>query len=120
MASGYGPCRLCLRSFAVDAEERILFTYQPFSEPGSVPAPGPVFVHAHDCERYDSSDLPPDFRVLPLFLEAYGKGGRLLGQERVQRDPEHTLERLFATTGADYIHIRNAEVGCFMARVDRR
>jgi hypothetical protein len=119
-ATGYGPCRLCLGTFTVGGEERILFTYQPFSDPGSVPAPGPVFIHATPCERYDDSTLPPDFRSLPLLLEAYGSGGELLGRERVgEQPPEAVLERLLAGLDADYVHIRNAEAGCFMARVDR-
>ena len=119
-ASGYGPCRLCLRAFHEGVEERILFTYQPFSDPASVPAPGPVFIHAAPCERYDAPALPPDFRSLPLLFEAYGAGGEPLGRERVRAsDPEELLERLFDVTGAEYVHIRNQEAGCFMARVDR-
>ena len=119
-ATGYGPCRLCLRTFTVGVDERILFTYQPFSDPASVPSPGPVFVHANPCERYESTILPPDFRPLPLLFEAYGIGGELLGREQVHGElQEDALERLFAATAADYVHIRNAEAGCVMARVDR-
>lgn len=121
LAQGYGPCRLCLRTFAIGKEERILFTYQPFREPGSLPAPGPVFIHAHDCERYDASELPPDFRSLPLVFEAYGNGSQLLAQERVgERSPEEVLDALFERGGADYVHVRNGEVGCFMAAVRPR
>lgn len=119
-ATGYGPCRLCLRTFTEGVEERILFTYQPFSDPASVPAPGPVFIHSGSCERYEAPAVPPDFHRLPLLFEAYQVGGELLGRERVgDRSPEAVLERLFAGTGAAYVHIRNAEAGCFMARVDR-
>jgi hypothetical protein len=119
IATGYGPCRLCLRTFTEGAEERILFTYQPFSDPASVPAPGPVFIHATSCERFEDSEFPTDFRALPMFLEAYGPGGELLGRERVgDQRPEAAVERLFTELGADYVHIRNAEAGCFMARVD--
>ena len=118
-ATGYGPCRLCLRTFEVDVEERLLFTYQPFSDPSSMPSPGPVFIHADACERYEGSTLPPDFRSLPLLLEAYGSGGELLSRARVgDQLPEAVIERLFVELGADYVHIRNAEAGCFMARVD--
>jgi hypothetical protein len=119
-AQGYGPCRQCLRTFAIAEEERILFTYQPFREPGSVPAPGPVFIHAEPCRRYNDTTFPPDFRSLPLVFEAYREGGRLVAQKRdVNGSPEEALEKLFEETGADYIHIRNGEAGCFMARVAR-
>ncbi len=119
MAAGYGPCRQCLRTFAIGSEERILFTYQPFREAGSLPAPGPVFIHAEACERYDASTLPPDFRSLPLVFEAYRDGGWLLAQERPGSGAsEAQLSEMFDRYGADYVHIRNGEAGCFMARVD--
>jgi hypothetical protein len=118
LAKGYGPCRQCLRTFSVGKDERLLFTYQPFREPGSLPAPGPVFIHVESCGRYDAPAFPPDFRSLPLVFEAYARGGRLLGQERVgDRAPEDLLLQLFERTRPDYVHIRNGEAGCFMARV---
>lgn len=120
LARGYGPCRLCLRTFETGKEERILFTYQPFREPESLPAPGPVFIHAEPCGRYDALELPPDFRALPLVFEGYETGGRLLAQERVgPRVAEDVLERVFGQSGVDYVHVRNGEAGCFMARVER-
>jgi Protein of unknown function (DUF1203) len=103
----------------VGVDERILFTYQPFSDPDSVPAPGPIFIHATPCSRYEASAFPPDFRTLPLVFDAYATGGVLLGRERAGDAPEEALSRLFAATGAGYVHVRNAEAGCFMARVDR-
>jgi hypothetical protein len=97
----------------------VLFTYQPFSDPGSLPAPGPVFIHAEPCTRYDAAELPPDFRELPVVVEAYGAGGRLLFQERVTDDTtEAVLDRAFAASGTLYAHLRNGKAGCFMARVE--
>jgi hypothetical protein len=120
VARSYGPCRLCLRTFAIGREERILFTYQPFQEPGSLPAPGPVFIHAGECARYDAAELPRDFRSLPLVFEAYRKGSTLLAQERVgSRDPDALLGALLARADVDYVHVRNGEAGCFMAAIRR-
>jgi hypothetical protein len=120
LASGYGPCRVCLRTFEIGKEERILFTYQPFQEPESLPAPGPIFVHAEPCRRYDARELPPDLRALPLVFEGYRNGGRLVVQERVgEQAPEEVLARVFEESAADYVHVRNGEAGCFMARVER-
>ena len=119
VARGYGPCRLCLRTFQIGTEERILFTYQPFSERDSLPAPGPVFIHAEPCQRYDAFELPPDFRTLPLVFEGYQTGGRLIVQQRLGgQAAEELLERVFEG-GASYVHVRNGEAGCFMARVER-
>jgi hypothetical protein len=119
-ARGYGPCRVCLRTFEVGKEERILFTYQPFREPDSLPAPGPIFIHADACRQYDGAELPQDFRSLPLVFEGYATGGSLVAQERVKEQlPEAVLERMFAQSSIDYVHVRNGEAGCFMARVER-
>ncbi|HEY7027673.1 MAG TPA: DUF1203 domain-containing protein [Gemmatimonadales bacterium] len=120
VAKGTGPCRLCLRTFTVGEEDRILFTYQPFSEPGSLPAPGPVFIHAEACERYDAASLPDDFRKLPMVIEGYLSGGKLALQTLVNGTPaEELIAEAFAIPGVRYVHIRNAEAGCFMARVDK-
>jgi hypothetical protein len=119
-AQGYGPCRLCLRTFAIGREDRLLFTYQPFSDAGSLPAPGPVFIHAEHCERFSASTLPPDFRRLPLVIEGFRAGGALVVQTRVTvEDPEAVVARTFAEPGVEYAHIRNGEAGCFMARIER-
>jgi hypothetical protein len=120
VARGYGPCRHCLRTFAVDREDRLLFTYQPIQEPDGLPAPGPVFVHAESCERYDDPAFPPDLRNLPLVVEGYRSGGTLVVQERVgAASPDEVVGRVFAMDGVAYAHVRNAEAGCFMARVER-
>lgn len=120
VARGSGPCRLCLGTFAVDTEERILFTYQPFQEAGALPAPGPVFIHPGECRRYDALAVPPDFRSLPLVVEGYAQGGKLLAQERVDgRAVEDVLEQVFQQGDCRYSHIRNGEAGCFVARVER-
>ena len=119
-ATGYGPCRLCLQTFEVGAEERVLFTYQPFSDPAALPAPGPVFVHRAECARYDDGRLPDALRPLPLVLEGYGEAGALLVQRRVNGEPfESVLDGVFDAAGVRYAHLRNAEAGCFIARVDR-
>jgi len=120
LAKGTGPCRLCLKTFEVEKEDRILFTYQPFSEPGSLPAPGPVFIHAEGCERYDSASLPDDFRKLPMVIEGYLSGGKLALQTRVNgTSAEELIAEAFTIPGVRYVHIRNGEAGCFMARVDK-
>lgn len=119
-AAGYGPCRQCLRTFEVGVDERILFTYQPFADPTALPAPGPVFIHREPCDAYDDDAFPRMLRALPLAVEAYGEGGLLLTQHRVAGGaPEQVLEQVFADRRVRYAHVRNAEAGCFIARVDR-
>lgn len=121
VAKGYGPCRLCLQTFTVGAEERLLFTYSPFTDPGALPAPGPVFIHSAGCERFDGARLPDSLRPLPLVVEGYGAGGTLVAQRRVGDAPfETVLGAVLESAEVDYAHLRNAEAGCFIARVDRQ
>ena len=120
VATGYGPCRLCLQTFQTGADERVLFTYQPFTDPAALPAPGPVFIHRSPCERYDGGHLPEALRVLPLALEGYGAEGMLVVQRRVGPAPfEVVLADVFQRAEVQYAHLRNAEAGCFIARVER-
>lgn len=119
-ATGYGPCRLCLQTFQVGTDERVLFTYQPFIDSGALPAPGPVFIHRARCRRYEGSELPAALRPLPLAVEGYGDGGALVMQRRVGRASfEDVLESVLGSADVRYAHLRNAEAGCFIARIDR-
>jgi hypothetical protein len=120
VASGYGPCRSCLRTFHEGREGRILFTYNPFEGLDSYPSPGPVFVHSEACERFSGAELPAEIRALPLTLEGYGAGRWLVARERVEGgDVDGPVERLFAHAAVAYVHVRNTEAGCYIARLER-
>ena len=55
-----------------------------------------------------------------MVIEGFQAGGRLAAQSRVNGEPaEDVIEEAFAIPGVRYVHIRNGEAGCFMARVDR-
>ncbi|MBA3345987.1 MAG: DUF1203 domain-containing protein [Gemmatimonadales bacterium] len=119
-ATGYGPCRVCLDTFREGEEDRILFTYQPFADPAALPSPGPIYIHRESCPRFDAPMVPPALRRLPLVLEGYGPQGSLVRQERVgAREPGGLLDELFEDARLEYAHVRNAEAGCFIARVER-
>jgi hypothetical protein len=118
MATVYGPCRQCLKTFNQGQQERILFTSQPFISPGALPAPGPVFIHREACRQYDELRFPEGLRAIPLVMESYGERGRLLNQQRVgERTVEEVIEEQLAEPRIEYLHVRNAEAGCFIARV---
>jgi Protein of unknown function (DUF1203) len=120
-ATGYGPCRACLKQFRAGEEDRILFTYNPFETLDSYPSPGPVFIHAESCPSYDAQgSFPEELRSLPLTLEAYGENRWIIARERPSmHEIESSVERLLHTSGVRYIHVRNTEAGCFIARIER-
>ncbi|HEY1953156.1 MAG TPA: DUF1203 domain-containing protein [Gemmatimonadaceae bacterium] len=121
LATGYGPCRQCLRDFAVGQERRILFTYDSFYGTESLPLPGPVFIHAAECERYpEDGGFPSDSRARPLTLNAYAAGRRLVAQQYVSDgDVDSRIEQLFGRDEVSYIHVRDTVAGCYDFRIER-
>jgi len=121
IATGYGPCRSCLRTFAVGAERRILFTYDAFEGLESLPLPGPVFIHETDCARYrEDGGFPEDLREHALTFNAYSRGRRLRAQEYVgDGRVERAIEGLLAREDVDYLHVRDTEAGCYDFRIER-
>ena len=121
VATGYGPCRLCLDTFRVGAEERLLFTYDPFEGLDAFPSPGPIFVHAAGCSAFASpSGFPESLRALPLILEGYAAGRWLVAREAViEGDVVGAAGRIFAHAAVAYVYVRNAEAGCYIARLER-
>ena len=120
VAPSYGPCRSCLRTFEVGEEERVLFTYNPFAGPSDLPAPGPVFIHKEKCAAFAGEDFPADLRRLPLLLEGYGEGSELVRrQDVVSSSVEDQIDEMLSLPGVNYVNIRNAEAGCFVARIER-
>ena len=121
VATGYGPCRQCLRTFAVGSERRILFTYDAFLGKETLPLPGPVFIHEHDCERYpEGGGFPADMRSHRLTLNAYAPGRRLVSQRYVSNgviDPE--IARLLEDRDVSYIHVRDTDAGCYDFCIER-
>jgi len=120
LAGGTGPCRCCLKPFVPGRDQRLLFTWRPPGADGNLMAPGPVFIHAQHCAAYDGNGFPEDLRVLPLAFEARLSGSRV--SELSRRDDvsaEAQMRVLFEEHAAEWLHLRHAEAGCFIARVDR-
>jgi Protein of unknown function (DUF1203) len=120
VAKGYGPCRVCLKTFVKGAEERILFTYNSFENLSNLPLPSPVYIHKNECESFDTNAFPPDLIDLPLLFEGYGDASKLVKREIVNKENvENQIAEIFALPNVGYINIRNAEAGCFVARIEK-
>lgn len=120
VAKGYGPCRQCLKTFVKDAEERILFTYNAFENLSDLPLPSPVYIHKKECKSFDANGFPADLIDLPLLFEAYAEASELVKRESVSRkDIENQISAIFGISDVKFINIRNAEAGCFVARIER-
>jgi hypothetical protein len=119
-ATGFGPCRLCLRTFREGEEQRILFTHDTYAGVSDFAQPGPVFVHAQECERYDREGFPPELRELDLTFEGVADGPRVVALERTTgHEAARAIGELFDVPEIEFVNVRNTEAGCFVARVDR-
>jgi len=119
VANGYGPCRSCLKTFRLGEEERIYISYDPFSGISDLPLPGPVFIHTDSCREYAEDAFPTHLLEIPLIFEGFGENSRLVTSERVEAArPDEQIETVLNAEGVEFIHLRNAEAGCFIARIE--
>ena len=120
VATGSGPCRCCLEPFVEGRDERLLFTWRPEGDASSLMAPGPVFIHARHCTAYDAAGFPEALRALPLAFEARGTHSRVAGlSSDAHRPAEAHIEGLLADHANQWLHLRHAQAGCFIARIER-
>jgi Protein of unknown function (DUF1203) len=118
-ATGFGPCRACLRTFREGEEERTLFTHDSYAGISEYTQPGPVFIHTDECAPYADDGFPPELRELSLTFEAIAPGPRVLAVERTAGgDVDALIECLLALPEVEHVNVRNTEAGCFVARVD--
>ncbi len=120
VANGYGPCRSCLKTFRQGQEDRIYITYNSSDGLSDLPSPGPIFLHKENCEQFESDGFPFELRDLPMLFEGFGNDSELILREKVQSEIlESQIDSIFRSSTIKYINIRNAEAGCFIARIDR-
>lgn len=120
VAYGYGPCRSCLKVFDQGRDRRIYLTYNSFDGLSPLPDPGPIFIHENECSRFTEDGFPPDILDLPVYLEAFSEESRLVERVAMSRESVDTqLAVLFEDDQVRFINLRNAEAGCFIARVER-
>ncbi len=119
-ADGYGPCRSCLRR-THPGERRLLMTYNPYPEPGQVPVAGPVFIHEQPCAPFSGPGFPQELRGLPMVLQGHLRAAAGLVNRRLDgASPEADIEAMLRDPQIEFLTLRNAEAGCFIARVERR
>ena len=121
VAAGRAPCRHCLELVKLGREEAILFTMDAFHGLDVPPSPGPVYIHAEKCARYDGAGaIPETYRGRLLTLEAFGADRKLLAEVRATDSQEEKVaNELLQNAKVEYINVRSTEAGCFLFRLER-
>jgi hypothetical protein len=122
--NSYGPCRSCLKQF-VAGDRRILFSYSPNAVDHPYIETGPIYIHGDECEPYREKNVFPkeieNGKIkFPLVFRVYNEGGVMIDavlQNGISASG--IIESIFENGNVAFLHVRNAQFGCFVAHVDR-
>jgi hypothetical protein len=118
-SSGSSPCRYCLR-WAQPGERVILFPYAAIPHGHPYSETGPIFVHAHECQRYSATnEYPADFRNGRVFRAYDSQYNIIDAQIGDGSEPEVVIESLFQNPDTAFVDVRSVTHGCFTFRVQR-
>ncbi len=115
------PCRHCLGLIA-EGDDKLVLAYRPFESRHPYAETGPIFLHRHACQRYESTTLPGWFTFMdPAIIRGYGADDWIrydTGDVVAGRDLTDACLRILADETIAYVHIRS-KYNCFQCRVDR-
>ena len=116
------PCRHCLREAEL-GEEVLLGSYNLPGPRGIYWTPSPIFVHAHDCERYHRVDHVAEIvRPRLVSVRAYDADDLCLydlGHVADGGDIDAALARAVGDERTSFVNIHTAKPGCLLCRVER-
>ena len=116
------PCRRCLQDGQV-GETMYLIPYNPFpadAKDSPYQGPGPIYVHARECGKYEGSEVPEQQRKRLLSLRAYD-GEHMMVDQAVLKGEElgAKVGRMLEGQEVEYVNVHNAGPGCFAVRIER-
>ena len=116
---GY-PCRITLRD-AEPGETLLLLNWRHLDVDTPYRSDGPIFVREAALASFEArNQIPEQQRCRLLSVRAHDKGGWMQGAEVVQGAGfESTIAKFFADPAVDYLHVHNANRGCYACRIER-
>ncbi len=114
------PCRVTLEDAEI-GESVLLMNYEHQSAPSPYRSAHALFVReeATKSASYEN-EVPELLKIRQLSVRSFDSFGMMVDADTCDgKDLELLIERLFADTSADYLHVHNAARGCYLARVNR-
>lgn len=115
------PCRHCLQLIE-PGHEKLVVAYRPFERAQPYAETGPIFLHAEECQRYESRVPPEWFAYLtPAIIRGYGADDWIryeTGAVVAGVDLASAARDILANPDVAYVHIRS-KYNCFQCRVER-
>jgi len=114
------PCRVSLRDVEV-GEQVLLMNYEHQPMPTPFRSSHAIFVQEWASTAIlDKNVVPGMFRSRLLSVRAFDASGMMIDADVVEgADLESLLERMLANEAAEYLHIHNARLGCYVGLVER-
>jgi hypothetical protein len=116
---GY-PCRVSLLDAEV-GEPVLLMNYEHQSASSPYRSSHAIFVREWAYEaRLNEREIPKLLRQRLLSVRAFDDSGMMLNADIVDgQHLEELFQRMLANDAVEYLHLHNAQRGCYVARVDR-
>jgi hypothetical protein len=114
------PCRVSLRDAAV-GENVLLMNYEHQALPTPYRSSHAIFVREYATQATPGkNEVPEMFRHRLLSVRAFDGSGMIVNADVIEGvQLELLIARLLADDSTDYLHVHNAKLGCYAARVER-
>jgi hypothetical protein len=114
------PCRVSLRDAAV-GENVLLMNYEHQALPTPYRSSHAIFVREYATQATPGkNEVPEMFRHRLLSVRAFDGSGMIVNADVIEGvQLELLTSRLLADDSTDYLHVHNAKLGCYAARVER-
>ena len=114
------PCRVSLQDAEV-GEKVLLMNFE--HQPAATPYRSSHAIYVREWAKQatpDRNNVPEMFRHRLLSVRAFDAAGMIIDADVVDgKSLESLIEDMLKNDSTDYLHIHNAKLGCFAARVER-
>lgn len=116
---GY-PCRVSLQDAEI-GEKVLLLNFEHQPAPTPYRSSHAIYVRERAEQATPGrNEVPEMFRHRLLSVRAFDASGRIIDADVVDGEClESSIERMLENESTDYLHIHNAKLGCYAAKVQR-